>query len=214
MTASAQTNATTKAVDSLLALATTNPPPPPTNDPVMPQSRGPTTITALGPADFDLNNHWTIYRDHVCVSNAQVTLSCDWVKAVFPQNWQRPTNIVAETNVVIDYIAQNGQKTRATGDRAVDIYQEIDGVTNDTITLTGNPLRWPRIEQSDGYMTSDKFTWDRTGGHFYVDTNFEMKGYPNVAPPQGLKNSHNGTNSMEMRPGGTNAPPPQKSSDE
>jgi len=184
--------------------ATTNSPPPATKGPVMPATQGPTTITAAGPAECDLNNHTITYCDHVRVSDTEVKLTCEWVKAIFPQNWERPTNIVAETNVIIDYIAQNGEKTRATGEKAVDIYQEENGQTNDTMILTGNDLHKPRVEQARGYFTADTLIWDRSHGKFRTEGAFEGVGNPDIAPPT-LKITHAATNSLAAKPEGTNA---------
>lgn len=200
-----QTNGMTNSVDAILALATTNSPPPDTNAAVMPATRGPTSITALGPAECDLNDHWITYCDHVCVSNADVKLTCEWAKAIFPQNWERPTNIVAETNVVIDYIAQNGERTRATGEKVVDVYQVENGRTNDIVTMTGDALHKPRIEQAKGYFTSDKFIWDRSNGKFLTEGSFE--GVGNISPSPNAKKDHAGAHSMETKPQEMNAPP-------
>lgn len=200
----AQTNPSTTSSNAIQTAAATNSPAPVTRGPVMPATRGPTTITADGPAECDLNNHSITYCDHVRVSDADVKLTCEWVKAIFPQNWERPTNIIAETNVIIDYIAQNGEKTHATGEKAVDIYQEENGQTNDTMILTGNDLRKPRIEQARGYFTADKLIWDRTHGKFYTEGQFEGVGNPDIAPPN-LKNTGAATNSLAAKPEGTNA---------
>lgn len=156
------TTTATNGVDSILALVTTNRPatPPATNqpDPVN-QSHGPTTIASAGPLIFDMNNHWITYSDHVRVSQGQMKLTCEWLKADFPANGD-PTNIVAQTNVVVDFVDSKGQKGRALGDKAVYRLQVQDGVTNETVTLTGNP---PEVMQGPNYtnhLTGSKFTYD------------------------------------------------------
>ena len=45
----------------------------------------------------------------------------------------------------------------ATGDKAVYDYDVQDGVTNETVTLTGNP----QVENAQGRMTGDPIIWDR-----------------------------------------------------
>lgn len=155
------------AVNEILALVTTNQPAPPPvtpdNAPKMP--RGPTTIASAGPAEFDLNQHWVTYSDHVMASDAQMKLTCEWLMANLPQNGEHMTNIVAETNVVVDFKNENGQQAHATGDKAVYYYHVENGVTNETVTLTGNP---PRIQQGSDIMTGTAIIWDRATGHVTV----------------------------------------------
>ena len=79
-----------------------------------------------------------IYRDHVRVDSPDMKLRCEWLAADLPQAGGRVTNIVAETNVVIDATDDKGQKMHATGDKTVYVFAIQNGVTNETVTLTGN----------------------------------------------------------------------------
>ncbi len=157
----AQTN--TKAVDEILALVTTNAP-----APAAPRST--TLIEADGPADFDLAGRRVIYHDHVRVDDPAMKLSCEWLAADLPQTGGRVTNIVAETNVVIDATDDKGQKMHATGDRAVYVYHVQDGITNETVTLTGNA----RLENAQGWLTGDSIIWDRAHDRLSVPSNPKM----------------------------------------
>jgi lipopolysaccharide export system protein LptA len=171
------------AVNEILALVTTNHPAAPTNTaPKMP--RGPTTITADGPANFDLNGHWVTYADHVVVSDAQTKLTCEWLMANLPQGGEHATNVVAETNVVVDFTDEKGQQTHATGDKAVYSYHVENGITNETVTLTGNP---PKLQQGNNVMTGTAIIWDRGTGHVTIE-------HPNGVFWQST-NSPSGTNS-------------------
>lgn len=157
---SAQTNSVTNGVESILALVTTNRPAaaPATNQPATQRPRGPVTIKSTGPAVFDMENHWVTYSDHVRVTDPQMKLACEWAKADFTANWDQATNVVAETNVVVDYIDPKGQKGRALGDKAVYLFQIQNGVTNETVTLTGNP---PEIlEDTNHYLTGSAIVYD------------------------------------------------------
>ena len=148
----AQTNAT---VPGPPASATTNVPAAPR------PPRAPTQIYSDNGADFDLNGHQAIYRGHVRVDDPQMKLTCERLVADMPQAGGRPNRIVAETNVVIDFTDTKGQTNHATGDKAVYVYSEQGGVTNETVTLTGNP----QMENDQGTLTGDVIVFDRLNNH-------------------------------------------------
>jgi lipopolysaccharide transport protein LptA len=185
----AQTNVNTNGVEAILALVTTNPPPP---SPRLTPARGPITIQTAGPAVFDWNGHWATYSDDVRVTNGEMTLTCEWLKTNLPQNGEQVTNIIAETNVVINFINKDGQPTQGTGTNAVYSFHVQSGVTNETITLTGNP---PRIQQGQNYMTSSNIVYDLVTG--LVHFNGPVQGY------WAGTNSLAGTNSAAFK---TNSP--------
>ena len=170
---SAQTNTATNGVDSILALVTTNrPSTPATNQPdPAPQTREPLTIASTGPLIIDMINHWATYSDNVHVTDGQTKMTCQWLKANFSANGDQinqPTNIVAETNVVVDFVDPKGQKGRALGDTAVYQFHVQNGVTNETVTLTGNS---PEVLQGPNYtnrLIGSKFVYDLVTKKWYV----------------------------------------------
>ena len=129
-----------------------------------PAPRAPTLINSES-ADFDLNGHQGIYRRHVRVDDPQMKLTCERLVADVPPAGGRPNHIVAETNVVIDFTDEKGQTNHATSDRAVYVYSEQDGVTNDTVTLTGNP----QMENAQGTQAGDVIIWDRANNKIHFD---------------------------------------------
>jgi lipopolysaccharide export system protein LptA len=183
-----QTATNTNAVDEILALVTTNTPA------SKPPSHPETLIEAEGPADFDLGGRRVIYHEHVRVDSANMKLTCEWLAADLPQTGNRVTNIVAETNVVVDATDAKGQKMHATGDRAVYVFNVENGITNETVTLTGNA----RLENAQGWLTGDSIVWDRVHERLSVPSN------PKMIFHQALASTDNGTNSPAMQ---TNPPP-------
>jgi lipopolysaccharide transport protein LptA len=126
----------------------------------LPTVRGPTLISSAS-ADFDLAGHEAIYHGNVRVDDPQMKLACEQLIADVPQAGGHVNHIVAETNVVIDFTDNKGQTNHATGDKAVYVYQDQGGVTNETITLTGNP----QMENAQGTMAGDVIVWDRQNNH-------------------------------------------------
>jgi hypothetical protein len=86
-------------------------------------------------------------------------------------------HIVAETNVVIDSADSKGQTTHVTGDKAVYIYDVQDGVTNETVTLTGNPQ--PQVENAQGTMVANVIIWDRASNGYRFVGNYHAVGHQN-----------------------------------
>jgi hypothetical protein len=78
---------------------------------------------------------------------------------------------------VIDSTDNKGQTTHVTGDKAVYIYNVQNGVTNETVTLTGNPQ--PRVENAQGTMAADVITWDRANNHYRLIGNYKGVGHQN-----------------------------------
>jgi lipopolysaccharide transport protein LptA len=152
--AQTSTNINTNAVNQILALVTTNapaakPPPP----------RAPTRIESDS-VDFDLTTREATYRGHVRVDDPEMKLRCERLVADLPQGGGRITNLVAETNVVIDFTDNGGQTNHATCNEALYAYRVQDGVTNETVTLTGRA----KVENAKGWLTGEPIVWNRASG--------------------------------------------------
>ncbi len=128
----------------------------------LPMSRGPTLVSSDS-ADFDLAGREATYHGHVQVDDPQMKLRCERLVADVPRAGEHVNHIVAETNVLIDFQDNQGHTNQATGDKAVYIYSEQGGVTNETITLTGQTQ--PQVENAQGTLTGDVIVWDRLNNH-------------------------------------------------
>jgi len=167
-----------------------------TNTPGAPPApRAPMLIHADN-ADFDLNGHQGIWRGHVRVDDPQMKLTCERLVADMPQAGGRPNHIVAETNVVIDFTDDKGQTNHATGDKAVYVYSEQGGVTNKTVTLTGNP----QIENAQGTQAGDVIILDLANNKAHFDN-------PHMIFRQNLNGTSADTNPPVTAIKTTNFPP-------
>jgi|ERR1035438_1625511 lipopolysaccharide transport protein LptA len=144
-------------------------------------------------ADFDLNGHQAIYHRHVRVDDPQMKLTCEQLVADVPPDGGHPNRIVAETNVVIDFTDTKGQTNHATGDKAVYVYNVQNGVTNETVTLTGNP----QMENAQGTQAGDVIILDLANNKIHFDN-------PHMIFRQNLNGAMADTNSP---PAKTNFPP-------
>jgi len=111
--------------------------------------------------DLDMTAHTATYYGNVRASDPQMNLACGRLVADLPESGGRISHIVAETNVVIDFTDDKGQKMHATSDKAVYDFQIKDAATNETVTLTGNA----KVENAQGWLTGEPIFWDRAGSH-------------------------------------------------
>jgi lipopolysaccharide transport protein LptA len=128
-----------------------------TNVTDLPKPERPPTLINSDTAEFDLTARRAIYRGHVQVDDPQMTLTCVLLTADLPQPGGSMKHIVAETNVVIFSIDEKSQTNHATSDKAIYDFNIQDGVTNETVTLTGHA----KMENSQGTLTGEPIIWDR-----------------------------------------------------
>jgi lipopolysaccharide transport protein LptA len=180
---------------SLMVHAQTNAPvpgPPPSVTTNSPTARPPTQIHSDS-WDFDMTARQAVYHGHVHVDDPQMKLTCAQLTTDLPESGGRPSRIVAETNVVIDFTDDKGQTNHTTSDKAVYIYNVQNGVTNEVVTLTGNP----QMENAQGTQAGDVIIWDRANNKIHFDN-------PHMIFRQNLNGVTADTNSP---PAKTNFPP-------
>ena len=140
-----------------------------TNSAGVPKPARPPTLINSDHAEFDLTARRAVYHGHVQVDDPQMTLTCALLTADLPQAGGVMKHIVAETNVVIYSVDEKGQTNHATSDKAIYDYNVQDGVTNETVTLTGNA----KMENAQGTLTGEPIIWDRANNRLTA-TNQKM----------------------------------------
>ena len=152
---------------------------------------------------FDGKARELVYYGNVVATNAQGQLTCGRLTIQLPpegSSSSHPTNAVAETNVVIDFV-KNGLKHRDTADKVIYAYGVADSVTNETLTFTGHAM-----ESNAQYTaTGEPLVWDNVAGKF-TGTDFKMVSHP--APNSGASQFGLNLNGAAAR---TNAPLPTNS---
>ena len=134
-----------------------------TNAPAPAKPPAVTTINSDS-ADFDMNGRRMEYVGHVVLVDPQMHLLCDRLVVELPKEGQHPNRISAEsveTNVVMD-LKQNGQTYHVTCTNAVYSFSVVNAVTNELVTLTGDPV----AQSGENVMRGDKIVWNRATGHF------------------------------------------------
>ena len=126
-----------------------------TNAAAMSTSHAPTIITSER-ADFDLAERHAVYRSNVRVDDPQMKLTCEEMTADLPQSGGQINHLVALTNVVMDSVDEKGQTKHATSDKAIYDYNVVNGVTNETVTLTGNA----KVKDGPNWMTGEPITFN------------------------------------------------------
>jgi lipopolysaccharide transport protein LptA len=146
-------------------------------------ARAPTLIDS-DRADFDLTARKAFYYGNVRVDDPQMKLTCVKMTADLPQTGGHINRIVAETNVVIDSVDEKGQTNHATSDKAIYFYHVENGVTNETVTLTGNA----KVENAQGWLTGEPIVWDRANNSLHAE-NQNMIIRQNISDVMGSTNS-------------------------
>ncbi|HEX4350663.1 MAG TPA: LptA/OstA family protein, partial [Verrucomicrobiae bacterium] len=116
---------------------------------------------------YDGITNQMVYLGHVVVVyNMKDTLNCERLTVDIPADHGNPTNIVAETNVVVDVLDEKGGTNHITAGRAVYTYQLLNpatnvvnnvtnvvyAATNEIVTFTlGNPR--PKVERPDATVS-------------------------------------------------------------
>ena len=134
-----------------------------------------------------------VYYDNVVVTNWQGNLTCERLAILLPPEGSadnHPTNVVAETNVVIDLL-KNNDTNHITSDKAIYAYSVVNAVTNETITFSGHA----KGENSRGWMTGEPLVWDNVANRF-SGTDFKTILKPSPNPGGGTNSPPAGTNSL------------------
>ena len=141
---------------------------------------------------FDSKTRQLVYFGNVVATNWEGTLTCDRLTIKLPAEGSadnHPTEIDAETNVVVDFV-KNGDTNHIASDKAVYAYAVANAVTNETITFTGHA----KAENDRGWMTGEPLVWDNIANRFSgTDFKTVFKSAPNFlngtnAPPAGTNN--------------------------
>ena len=98
-------------------------------------------------------------------------LTCEQLTADLPPVGRpHQTHLVALTNVVMDSVDEKGQTNHATSDKAVYDYKVQNGVTNETMTLTGNA----KVKTRKSWLTGEPIICDRVNRSHSRATNQHM----------------------------------------
>jgi hypothetical protein len=95
-----------------------------------------------------------VYYSHVIVTYPGMKLTCERLTIDVPTVGQ-PTNIVAETNVIVHYTDQKGTNL-LTSDKLIYSYHLVNGVTNELVTATGHA----KLDNAQLWETGEPFIWD------------------------------------------------------
>jgi lipopolysaccharide export system protein LptA len=115
---------------------------------------------------FDKNARRLVYSSHVEVTDPRVRLWCERLTIDLPPEG-RPTNVVAETNVIIDLLDEKNQTNHVTADKAVYSFSVAAGVTNELVTFTGSAGKPPAVATADAMIFSEPLIWDRGANKFH-----------------------------------------------
>jgi len=120
--------------------------------------------------EADLETRTAVYIGNVRVIDPRMNLTADELTVKVPAEGGRPERMVADGNVTILAIDDEGRTNRAWGNSLVYTYNVQAGFTNEVLELTGTPETQPKLETSQPQMTmtGDVVVWDRARNKIYV----------------------------------------------
>lgn len=116
--------------------------------------------------DVEIKSRSVVYRGNVRLDDPRIQLTCEQLSAAVPEAGGRVDRVVAETNVVIVVLDDEGKTNRAYADKAVYTYSVVNSVTNEVVELSGDSQ--PRIERPEGTLHGDVITWDRSSNQIHA----------------------------------------------
>jgi lipopolysaccharide transport protein LptA len=138
-----------------------------------PVAGGPTAETEIfaDTFDFDMKSKVAIYQHNVRVIDPKMKLTCEALTAKLPEAGGKLDHIVAETNVVIDFSDDHGERSHAISDKAIYTYRVTRTETNEVIELTGSPI----VERPGSTLTADTIIFDRANGRLKARGNVKIR---------------------------------------
>ena len=141
--------------------------------------------------EFDAKTGWLIYTSNVRLDHPAMKLTCEWLTGNKPNTNDPAQHIIARTNVVVDLVADQGKTWHVTGIQAIYDKSVRGTVTNQTVTITGDPKAVATT--ADMIVKGQPLIYDMiakkyTGEHYettYITTN-SGAGKTNHGSPFGL----------------------------
>jgi lipopolysaccharide transport protein LptA len=159
--------------------------------------KSPIEITSRS-SEVNLRSNVVVYVGNVRVTEANMSLTSEFLVAAMPQRGGRIERIQAETNVVINMTDEQGQKIKGGGQRLLYTYRVVDSQTNEVVELSGDPI----IETPQGSTRADVITYDRlTGQVRFKNPRMHIEaegGLTNLLSPSNLQPAR--TNKTERKP--------------
>lgn len=138
---------------------------------------------------FDGLANQMVYLGHVLVTDhLRATINCERLTVGLPPHGGNPTNILAETNVVADFIDEQGMTNHVTANVAIYSYSVANLVTNELVTFSGgDPL--PKVENPQMIITGEPMVYNVRLKRFSPGTNFTTILKPRPGSGNGTNNA-------------------------
>jgi lipopolysaccharide export system protein LptA len=148
--------------------------------------------------DYSTNTGLAFYSGNARVLDPQMHLQCAQLTVKLPEGASaantviRPDRIVAETNVIVDYFTEKGEKTHATGEKMVFTHTVTNGITNEVLELTGHPIvDMTNLKGEKTHATGDKVVYNSVTGGGNLSELVNLIGHPRVETTNSVTTSGN-----------------------
>jgi lipopolysaccharide export system protein LptA len=130
--------------------------------PKPPPTTGRSVFAEIFSSEYTLGTNSASFRGEVHACHPQMEWFCKTLVLKSPaQMHGKADGIVAEEGVEFDLQNEDGQKVHGTGDKAVYTFSISDSVTNDLLTLTGDPAT---LVTTNGTVRNDRIIYNHATG--------------------------------------------------
>jgi lipopolysaccharide transport protein LptA len=122
--------------------------------------------------DFDSKSRTAVYAGNVRVIDPRMKLTCDTMTGQIGDSTNRFRHVVAEGNVVIDAVDNEGRPVHATSGKAIYDYRADNSLTNETVELTVDPRvvqGTNSVNSKTNTITAKTIVWDRQRDIIHVE---------------------------------------------
>src|SRR5262245_46890053 len=112
--------------------------------------------------DIESKTRTAVYSGNVRLIDPRMNLTCDTLTAQMGESTNRFRHVMAEGNVVIDSVDDQGNPVHATSGKADYDYRVANSLTNEFVELSVNP-RVERVERGathTNHITGKIIVWD------------------------------------------------------
>jgi lipopolysaccharide export system protein LptA len=136
-------------------------------------SAGGTQVAEITSATYRVTRTGAVFDHDIHVVHPQMNWSCESLTAGFAAGTQEK-GLTAEGRVAFDLTSEKGQKVRGVSEKAIYSYNVAGNITNDIVTLLGNPAM---LQMTNTTFQNKTIVFDRAQNKLTAYGNYQIRGF-------------------------------------